>query len=59
MIHLGLVNGSSLLTNLALAPAVGAGALAGRWLVHRINQRWFEIITLSLTALAGLKLLLF
>jgi uncharacterized protein len=59
MIHLGLVNGPSLLTNLALAPAVGAGALAGRWLVHRINQRWFEIITLSLTALAGLKLLLF
>jgi len=59
MVNLGLVNGPSLMTNLALAPAVWAGAFAGRWLVHRINQRWFEIFTLSMTAVAGLKLLLF
>jgi hypothetical protein len=26
--------------------------------VQRINQRWFEIITLSLTAVAGLRLVL-
>ena len=30
----------------------------GRWLLPRVNQRWFENITLGLGALAGLKLLL-
>jgi hypothetical protein len=30
----------------------------GRLLVQRINQRWFEILTLSLTGVAGLRLLL-
>jgi uncharacterized membrane protein YfcA len=44
--------------NLLLAPAVFTGALIGRWLVQRINQRWFEIITLSLAAVAGLRLVL-
>ena len=53
-----VINGASLWVNLLLAPAVWAGALVGRWLVHRINQRWFEILTLGLTAVAGLRLLL-
>lgn len=58
MVDLGLITGSSLWVNLLLAPAVFTGALIGRWLVQRINQRWFEIITLSLTAVAGLRLVL-
>jgi hypothetical protein len=58
MAHLGLVNGSSLWVNVLLAPAVCIGALVGRWLVLRINQRWFEILTLGFTAVAGLRLVL-
>jgi uncharacterized membrane protein YfcA len=58
MVDLGLITGSSLWVNLLLAPAVFTGALIGRWLVQRINQRWFEIITLSLAAVAGLRLVL-
>jgi uncharacterized membrane protein YfcA len=41
-----------------LAPAVLAGALAGRWIIHRVNQQWFELTALALTFAAGLKLLL-
>ncbi len=59
MAGLGLITTASFLTNLMLAPAVVAGALAGRWAVHRINQQWFENIALGLTFAAGLKLLLF
>jgi uncharacterized protein len=58
MMNLGLVNRESLAVNLVLAPAVWTGAFAGRWLIRKINQRWFEISTLGLTALGGLKLLL-
>lgn len=57
MAGLGMITGASIVANLMLAPAVVAGALAGRWIVHRINQQWFELIALVLTFLAGLKLL--
>jgi uncharacterized membrane protein YfcA len=59
MAGLGMITPASFLTNLLLAPAVVAGALAGRWLVQRINQQWFELIALGLTFAAGLKLLFF
>lgn len=59
MAGLGMITPASILTNLMLAPAVVAGALAGRWAVQRINQWWFENIALGLTFAAGLKLLLF
>lgn len=59
MVDLGLIDMPSFTVNLILAPAVGVGALAGRWLAHRINQRWFEGITLALTAVAGIKLVFF
>ncbi len=57
MAGLGMITPASLAANALLAPAVLAGAFAGRWLVQRINQRWFEIIVLGLTLAAGLKLL--
>jgi uncharacterized protein len=57
MAGLGMITTASALTNLLLAPAVVAGALAGRWVIHRINQQWFENIALGLTFAAGLKLL--
>lgn len=59
MVDLGLIDMPSFKANLVLAPVVVIGGLAGRWLVHRINQRWFERVTLTLTALAGIKLVFF
>ena len=58
MISLGLINSGSLMLNLALAPAVLAGTVLGRWLLGRINQRVFEDIALVLTLAAGAKMLL-
>jgi len=57
MAGLGMITPASLTANLLLAPAVLAGAVAGRWLVQRINQQWFESLVLSLTLVAGVKLL--
>ncbi len=57
MIGLGLINAESLRFNLWLAPAVLGGALLGKWLLPRINQRLFEALALGLSAAAGLKLL--
>jgi uncharacterized membrane protein YfcA len=57
MADLGLINFDSLGTNLALAPAVVAGALLGRRILARLNQRWFEHLALALAAAAGVKLL--
>lgn len=58
MVNLGLVTAQSFKFNLLLAPVVLLGTVIGRWLLPRVNQRWFENITLGLGALAGLKLLL-
>jgi uncharacterized membrane protein YfcA len=58
MANLGLITPQSFKFNLLLAPVVLLGTVGGRWLLPRVNQRWFENITLSLGALAGLKLLL-
>jgi hypothetical protein len=53
MIGLGLVTRESLVLNLALVPAVLAGAWLGKWLLGRINQRMFENIVLGLAVVAG------
>lgn len=58
MVNLGLITTDSFGVNLMLAPAVLAGALFGRWLLPRINQRLFEGLILVFSALAGLRLLL-
>lgn len=58
-IQLGLLNRQSLMLNLWLLPAVAAGALAGPWVVKRINQTVFETCALVLTAAATVKLLFF
>lgn len=57
MLDLGLINAASLHLNLILAPAVLIGALVGRVLLTRLNQRVFENLALTLSALAGAKLL--
>lgn len=57
--QLGLINLDSLVLNLWLAPAVVGGALLGRWVIGRIEQKHFENVALALTAGATLKLLVF
>ena len=57
MVGLGLITTTSFAFNLMLAPLVFLGALAGRWLLPRINQRVFEEIVLALSAAAGILLL--
>ena len=57
MVDLGLITGASLQLNMMLAPAVLIGALVGRVLLTKINQRVFENLALTLSALAGAKLL--
>ena len=56
--QLGLINASSLTLNLYLLPAVAVGALLGRPVVQRVNQRIFENAALALAAVAALRLLL-
>lgn len=55
--QLGLINASSLTLNLYLLPAVAIGALLGRPVVQRVNQRIFENAALALAAAAALRLL--
>jgi uncharacterized membrane protein YfcA len=57
-IHLGLIDRHSLLINLAAAPLVIIGALAGVYALKRIPQKAFGAIVQLLAALAALHLLL-
>lgn len=57
MVDLGLITTDSFGVNLALAPAVLVGSWLGRRLVTRINQKFFEKLILTLSAVAGLRLL--
>ncbi len=57
-VSLGLITGETLVFNLKLIPAVLAGAVLGRVVIHFIPQRTFERIALGLAFLAGLRLLL-
>jgi uncharacterized protein len=58
MVDLGLITTQSFGFNLALAPAVLLGALAGRWLLVRVNQNLFEQMVLLLSAIGGILLIL-
>ena len=57
MVNLGLINAASFTVNLWLAPVVFAGALLGRAILKKMNQRLFENLALGLSAAAGAKLL--
>jgi uncharacterized membrane protein YfcA len=56
-IGLGLISGPSLLLDLVLAPAVVVGALLGRRVARRIDQRLFDTLVLVLTVASALYLL--
>lgn len=55
---LGLIDAQSLLLTLVLAPLVVCGAVFGKWLLVRINQRMFEALLIAFTVLAAVRLLL-
>ena len=57
MIKLGLIDAQSFKGNLVLLPAVIVGALVGRVILKKIDQRLFENLALGLSAAAGLRLL--
>jgi uncharacterized membrane protein YfcA len=54
---LGLINPGSLSISLLLGPFAVLGALVGRPIVERLNQRVFELIALALTLVAALMML--
>lgn len=57
-LNLGLIDFNTLGINLAFAPMVALGMLAGRSLVHRLPQKTFDTALLIITALAAVRLLL-
>ncbi len=57
MVNLGLITIDSFGLNLMLAPAVFLGALLGRRLLPKINQKLFENLALGLSGVAGIRLL--
>lgn len=56
---LGMTTGDSLLFNLKLFPMIFLGVIAGKWLLVRVSQLWFERLVVGFAVLAGTKLLFF
>jgi hypothetical protein len=52
----GLISRESLLFDAWMAPILGIGAVTGRWVLHRIPPKWFEIVVLTLTVASTLLL---
>ncbi len=55
---LGLINANSLPVGLRLAPFAVAGALLGKPVLRRVDQKLFEQLALALTLVAAVRLLL-
>lgn len=56
-LSLGLFSLDSLRIDAILVGFVVIGALSGRWILHKIDQAWFERITIAFTILAAIKML--
>lgn len=57
-VGIGVIDRESLVFDAMLVPAVIVGLLAGRWLIHRIPQRVFDVMMLAFAAVASLRLIL-
>jgi hypothetical protein len=55
---LGLIRSDTLLLNAVLVPAVMVGVFSGRWIVHRLPQRVFDLLMLAFATIAALRLIL-
>lgn len=56
-VGLGIIDWGTVLLAACLLPAVAVGALAGRAVVKRVEQRQFEIATLAMTAVGAALLI--
>jgi uncharacterized protein len=54
---LGLIRSDTLLFNVVLVPTVVLGVASGRWMVHRLPQRVFDLLLLAFAAVAALRLI--
>jgi uncharacterized membrane protein YfcA len=54
---LGLIRTNTLLLNVVLFPAVALGVFSGRWIVHRLPQRVFDLLMLADATIAALRLI--
>lgn len=52
----GLISRESLLFDAWMAPALGAGAVTGKWVLHRISAGVFEVVVIALTVASTLLL---
>ena len=55
--ELGLIHRDSLTAGLILVAGIPLGLYSGRWLVEKISQRWFNIILLTFTAIAAVRMI--
>lgn len=56
-VWIGVIHGSSLMLNAMLVPVILVGLFGGRWIVHRVPQRVFEMTMLVFAAVASMRLL--
>ena len=54
---LGLIRTDTLLLNIVLVPAVILGVFGGRWIVHRLPQRLFDVLMVLFATIAALRLI--
>jgi len=54
---LGLIRAETLLVAVVLLPVVVTGVLSGRWIVHRLPQRVFDVLMLAFAILAAMRLI--
>jgi uncharacterized protein len=55
--ELGLITGSSLGFNAAMAPIILVGLVVGGWAVHRVPQKVFDLLLLTFAAIMALRLM--
>lgn len=58
-VQLSLTTWSTLKINLLLVPGVWLGVWAGKYLVKRVPQRWFEMLVIAFSIIAGVRLCFF
>jgi len=55
---LGLIRADTLLVAVVLLPAVVTGVFSGRWILHRLPQRVFDVMLIGFAVVAALRLIL-
>jgi uncharacterized membrane protein YfcA len=58
-VQLDLITWQTLKINLLLVPGVWLGVIAGKFLVKRVPQRWFELLVIAFSLIAGSRLCFF